>query len=469
LVELTTTYNARFLTDNNGILAFLEPGLMNQRVFFAVRSHGYQFAKDGFGYAGVALDVRPGGNADLKLKRVNIAERLYRITGVGLYRDSALVGEPIPLRQPQLNAQVAGQDSCLAAVYRGKIYWFWGDTTPARYPLGNFHTSGATSDFPANPSTVGRVLRSGLDPAVGVDLTYFTNRDGFCKPVANLPGEGMVWLDGLLVTPDEQGQEHLVAHYSRMKSLGERLEQGLVVWNDERQEFEKRLELPLREKWRCPLGHPVEVRENGGDWFYFLLPDRAVRVRADLRHVLDSSSYEAFTCLDNRTNRGVVRDPQGNVAWSWRQDAEPLSSTEERRLVESRQLAAADARFQFRDAASGALVNIHAGSVNWNAYRRKWILIGEQQGGTSVLGEIWFAEASSPVGPWGKAVKIVTHDKYSFYNPVHHVFFDPDGGRRIYFEGTYSTFFSGNDDPTAYYDYNQMMYCLDLADPRLAP
>ncbi len=41
------------------------------------------------------------------------------------------------------------------------------------------------------------------------------------------------------------------------------------------------------------------------------------------------------------------------------------------------------------------------------------------------------------------------------------------GGRLIYFEGTYTQTFSGNPVATPRYDYNQIMYRLDLADPRL--
>ena len=110
---------------------------------------------------------------------------------------------------------------------------------------------------------------------------------------------------------------------------------------------------------------------------------------------------------------------------------------------------------------------MHRGSVAWNAYRNKWIMIACQQGGTSMLGEIWYAESPELTGPWQHAKKIVTHDKYSFYNPVHHPFFDQEDGRLIYFEGTYTTTFSGNANPTPRYDYNQIMYRLDLADPRL--
>jgi hypothetical protein len=51
---------------------------------------------------------------------------------------------------------------------------------------------------------------------------------------------------------------------------------------------------------------------------------------------------------------------------------------------------------------------------------------------------------------------------------VQHAFLDQDGGRRIYFEGTYSASFSGNSETTPRYDYNQILYRLDLDDPRLA-
>jgi hypothetical protein len=110
----------------------------------------------------------------------------------------------------------------------------------------------------------------------------------------------------------------------------------------------------------------------------------------------------------------------------------------------------------------------HAGSVSWNPHRRRWVLIAVEQGGTSFLGEVWYAEADTPVGPWLYAVKVATHDRYSFYNPKQHPAFDRDGGRVIFFEGTYSNTFSGNPVPTPRYDYNQLLYKLDLADPRLA-
>jgi hypothetical protein len=45
---------------------------------------------------------------------------------------------------------------------------------------------------------------------------------------------------------------------------------------------------------------------------------------------------------------------------------------------------------------------------------------------------------------------------------------DSGDGKTIYIEGTYTTLFSGNEHPTPRYDYNQMLYRLDLSDPRLS-
>src|SRR5947208_12049147 len=79
LVELRTVHQQRYYTDSNGVVAFHEPGLMGETVFFHVGSHGYEFPKDGFGFRGKALQVKAGGGAELKIRRLNVAERLYRV------------------------------------------------------------------------------------------------------------------------------------------------------------------------------------------------------------------------------------------------------------------------------------------------------------------------------------------------------------------------------------------------------
>ena len=124
--------------------------------------------------------------------------------------------------------------------------------------------------------------------------------------------------------------------------------------------------------------------------------------------------------------------------------------------------------FSLRDRDTGKPVLAHGGSVYWNGYRKRFVMIFVEGFGTpSFLGEVWYAEADAPEGPWTDAVKIATHDRMDFYNPKQHPMFDADGGRTIYFEGTYTNTFSGNPIKTPRYEYNQVMYRLDLTDPRL--
>ncbi|MCA9016995.1 MAG: hypothetical protein KDA77_16805, partial [Planctomycetaceae bacterium] len=147
----------------------------------------------------------------------------------------------------------------------------------------------------------------------------------------------------------------------------------------------------------------------------------------------------------------------------------PLSYDLEQKLIQQGKLSAEEGYFYLRDIETKQTIQIHNSSVAWNPYRKKWTMIASQKFGTSVLGEIWYSEAESPLGPWKWARKVVTHDKYSFYNPKQHPMFAEENGRLIYFEGTYTTLFSGNEVKTPRYDYNQIMYQLDLSDPRLAP
>src|SRR5688572_17617677 len=231
LVELRTVNNIALWTDSNGIIAFDEPGLMDQAVYFHVKSHGYDYPKDGFGNRGLKLKPSKGGNTTIKLNRLNIAERLYRLTGEGIYRDSVLVGQPAPVKQPVLNGQVMGQDTVIATPYRGKIYWFWGDTERASYPLGNFAAAGATSELPG---------RGGLDPGAGVDLRYFVDASGFSKGMCPNFGPGLQWIEGVMTVPDEGGRDRLVARVSSQRGLAPAYAWHLAVFNDEKEIFESK-------------------------------------------------------------------------------------------------------------------------------------------------------------------------------------------------------------------------------------
>ena len=461
LVELQTVNQIKYVTDSNGIAAINEPGLMNQEVYFHVRSHGYEFPQDGFGYAGKKLKVTPGGKVVLKLRRINLAERLYRVTGAGIYRDSLLTGEPVPLKKPVLNAQVLGSDSVQNTVFRGRVYWFWGDTNRLGYPLGNFHVPGAVSDLPG---------KGGLSIERGVDLYYFLDDSGFAKKTCEMPGEGPTWIDGLITLKDESGKERLFAKYVKVKGPLTVYERGLVEFNADQNRFEKQTTFDFAAPL-YPEGHPVTHRMGGREFILFGLEAPLIRVPATPESLARLSDYETYTYLkpgNDSSKWSVDRDAQGKLKYGWRKMVPPLSYELEQKLKKQKLLGTDEGFFDLRDLQTKQRIQIHNSSVAWNDYRGKWTMIALQKFGTSVLGEIWYSEAESPLGPWKWARKIVTHDRYSFYNPKQHPMFARDKGRLIYFEGTYTTLFSGNKEKTPRYDYNQIMYQLNLSDPRLA-
>src|SRR5690606_29600924 len=53
LVELRTTHNVCFVTDNAGVIAFDLPELMGRETWFDVIGNDYEAPKDGFGIRGV--------------------------------------------------------------------------------------------------------------------------------------------------------------------------------------------------------------------------------------------------------------------------------------------------------------------------------------------------------------------------------------------------------------------------------
>jgi hypothetical protein len=463
LVEMKTTGEISYITDSAGWIAFDEPGLMDRDVWFTINSHGYEYPADGFGFRGVRLKTSPGAVAEVKVKRTIIAERLYRLTGGGIYRDSLLLGRPVPLQQPIIDGDLMGCDSILSAIHRGKIYWFWGDTNRVTYPLGNFRVTAATSSLPAE---------GGLAPSVGVDYDYFMGTDGFVRQMVPRTDEGPVWLSGLGTVRDPQGTDRIVAHYSRMKSLEVRLERGLVVLNDETGAFETICQIDL-DAPLSPDGHPTKVVVEGVHYIYYNFPYPNIRVRDDWASVIDVSTYEAFTPLVQGTTRlnaespQLDRDEQGRLNWSWKRATAYVGTREINGMIAHGQLKPDEVPFRPVDVDTGKPITIAGGSFYWNDHAKRYVMIGLEHLGTSVLGEIWYAESDKLEGPWTRAIKVASHQMQDLYNPKQHPFFDEQGGRLIYFEGTFTNGFSGSKLKTPRYDYNQLMYRLDLEEPRM--
>lgn len=310
----------------------------------------------------------------------------------------------------------------------------------------------ATSELPG---------KGGLDPGIGVNLTYFVDRNGFSRDMLPLPRPGLVWIEGVFTVKDENGRERLVASYTRQPGLAPPTERGVAVFDDAAGQFRVLSQLPLRRGHRS--SHPFKVTIEGVTYWY-LFPHQ--RVRDDWRALADPKSWESYTCLEpgatfDSKNPRLERRLNGTLAWSWKPDTDRIDAEEERQLIARGLMKSEEAFFALREAETGEATEALPSSVAWNAYRQKWILLAER------IGMVYYAEADQPIGPWDHAVKIVGHHEYNFYNVVQHPFFDQEDGRLIYFEGTYIASFSGAKELTPRYDYNQIMYRLHLDDPRL--
>lgn len=416
LVELRTTHLVRFVTDNAGVIAFDLPELMGRETWFDVIGNGYEVPKDGFGYRGVRLTPEPDKTLKIEVARTIIAKRLGRITGAGMFAESQKLGRELDWPE----SGVLGSDTVMNAVYRGKMFWLWGDTTLAHYPLGIFDSSSATS--------VVQPLKS-FEPPLRLPLEYFRDDRGRPRGVAKMAGSGPTWLTAYVTLPDMAGQPHLVASYSKIKGLLEAYQWGLCVWNDATSNFDS-----LRVLWTksdmspkpppLPEGQPAFWKdEHGKEWVLFGNPFPKLRCPATFEAWQDAATWE-------------VLKPQPTV----------------------------------ESASDGKPVKPHTGHIAWNAYRKRWVTVFMQASGKpSAFGELWYAEADAPTGPWGKAVKVLSHANYTFYNPRIHPEFTVADSPILIFEGTYTMQFADKPHPTPRYDYNQILYRLDLDDPALKP
>lgn len=412
LVELRTTHEARFVSDNAGLIALEDTELLGREVFFHVKGHGYGVKKDGFGYEGVRVTPAAGGKLKIEVERTNIAKRLGRLTGAGLFAEAAKLGQPLPLPE----TGVFGCDSVLMARHGSKLFWLWGDTTMPGYPLGVFDSTAALTDL--------QPIKK-FEPPLAMPYEHFRDDKNKPRGVAKMPGDGPTWLGGMASVPDKDGKPQLVALYSKIKGHLDEYEVGLCRWDQEAKSFKQ-----VKAVWKAgdgkkpllPRGHPFTWADPAGKkWLMFGDPFPTVRCPA---------TYEAWS------------DPA-----TWEKVEEPAAP---------------------RSAVDGSEVKPHRGSVVWNPFRKRWITIFTQTfGKPSAYGEIWYAEAESPTGPWGKAVKVLTHENYTFYNPKIHAELTPENASFIVFEGTYTAEFADKPQPTPKYNYNQILYRLDLDDPKL--
>lgn len=413
MVELRTTHDVRFISDNAGLIAIDDTDLLDQKVWFHVKGHGYGVKKDGFGFEGLNTTLVSGGTVKIEVERRNVAKRLGRLTGSGLFVESEKLGEKSPLPE----TGVFGCDSVLATRFGNRLFWLWGDTSVPGYPLGIFDSTAALTDL--HPIEK-------FEPPLAVSFEHYRDKEKKPRGVAKVEGSGPTWLTGITYIGPEDSPASLVGTYSKIEGHLDEYEVGLCEWDTQQGGFQKKKAVWKKGEGVKPLllkGHPLRWQDpKGQKWILFGDP------------------FPSVKCLDTYASWS---DPG-----TWKKIDPPAAP---------------------RSAADGSEVKPHRGSVAWSPSRKRWVTLYTQDfGKPSAFGEIWYAEADSPMGPWGPAVKVLTHDNYTFYNPLIHPELTPEDASFIVFEGTYTAEFADHAQPTPRYNYNQILYRLDLDDPKLA-
>ena len=328
LVELSDRQRDPLCHRQQRVAAFDEPGLMDQKVFFHVRSHGYEFPKDGFGYRGKAFrSRRAGGHAE---------------DHAGQHRRAALPRDRrrhLPRQRPgrrssadptsrSSTARCSAPTAWSTRVYRGKVYWFWGDTnrpglSAGQLPRPRCHVRRCRAKAGSSPRRHQPELlprREGLRhgplprcPGNGPDL------DRRASVVLARPRRRERMFAGLRQGPAAAGG--LRARAGRIRS---RNEASSTRWPSSRGAA------------GSPASIPTAIRsctsEDGVEYVYFAHPYPLMRVPADPERSADPAAYEAYTCLKQGTRLDERQDrPRRRTAlrYGWKKNTPHWSRQEQ--------------------------------------------------------------------------------------------------------------------------------------------
>jgi len=411
------------LTDSAGWIRIDEPGLMHSRVRLEIHSPGYRMPARGKDSAAVELQFSTTGDVVVPLVRVDIAQRMYRVTGTGIYRDSELLNREVPLPIGNHAAGLVSAWGVQRASIGKKVVWCWRQSLLSHGGMTSVSVAGAWSDFPEH---------GGLDPTQGIHFAYLPAGTEQVHSLLTAEDPGAIWIEGLTSVPDETGKLNLVAHYIRQGAEGERAEHGIAIWTDEKR-FERIVVLGDEYEWQFPAGQCVTRQ-----------PFCHVRCPARLDAVRNPGAFEALS-WDTTSHK-----------YTWQQSRPPMSQREESTWIAEGSIS--QPRTQVRDHNSQKPVPVQESSIEWNPHHRCYVMIA-----SSVDGDVWFCESRHLEGPWENAIRIISAEPGRCSSPVQHPFMNQDGGRIIWFETALL------DSGLPRYDRNELMHRLDLDDPRLKP
>ena len=492
-------------TDSNGIAAITESDLQpdpatgrSGDVWIYVSSWGYTDPADGGDaeFPGHGIVMAPGSFERVELRRDNRAERLYRFTGAGVFRDSLLAGVATPLTDPTHSAKVAGQDSTQVAYYKGRVMYFFGDTLVRDDPFGVFSSTGAsTSLLDVNASSF-------------LELEYFLEEleENSTSPVAMVPiDEWFTWVQAFATVDAGTENEALLGFWAEHD--GDTMNTtafGSMIWDDVAGHFQllknftgQAFSQYCTDPWCSYVlwegAHSLLATRDGEPCnasdpeAYVYLACTTPLVRFPLAAAAAAEgAFESFALWESYTplvegatlaqpSPQLERDPTtGSLVYGWKRGTGALGPDDEQAFIARGEMAPDESLVwgATTDAETGDTITLSGGDIQWSEHRQKWVYISQKQDDGN-NGEVWYSESDELLGPYDTAVKIITHEdnddmqhtmgSYTFYNVVQYPF-AAEGGY-IFISGTADAATDMDNSAranVARYDYNNIIYRLDL-------
>jgi len=164
--------------------------------------------------------------------------------------------------------------------------------------------------------------RGGLDPGVGVDLSYFMDKSGFSKPMCPDASFGEGLSDWRVMTlRDERGREQLLARVAAGTGLEQTREWHVALFDDHQQSFKSIARWDIHDTHES--AHPFRARVDDRDYFY-LFPNWRVPAELAALRDLDATkrSLASRAAAIARCGMRVDRDASGHIRYSWKAGAE---------------------------------------------------------------------------------------------------------------------------------------------------
>ena len=239
-----------------------------------------------------------------------------------------------------------------------------------------------------SPSCRARVASSPRSASI---LSYFVDDQGFARPTAPMPGDGPTWISGLTVLKDAAARERMFAFYAKIRKMLEVYERGLAEFNPETKRFEKVVQFPDADNLCRRVSRRSSVsssRTMGSNYVYYairipLLPHAGRPGTPQGAHGVRGLHLPGTGHAASRSSRSTAV-AEGRLHYGWKTNTQLVRQDQQTKLIASRRIKPRRSRCSICATSTRARrCMAHGGSVYWNAYRKRWVMITVESFGST--------------------------------------------------------------------------------------